>query len=84
MSAVPKLTLSAARGLLAWTQARLAEEAGVKTTAISDIESGRTQNPGYATVMRIVRALQSGGLQGLKSEDVFPIPAGDTEAARAS
>lgn len=77
-----KLTLLDARGLLNWSQARLAEEAGLKTTAISDIETGRTKNPGYTSVMRIVAALQRGGLAGLVAEDIFPVP--DDAEVRAS
>ncbi len=76
MSAVPRLTLLEARGLLGWSQAHLAEEAGVKTTAVSDIETGRTQNPGYSSVMRLVNALQRGGLH-IKAEDIFPVPQPD-------
>lgn len=68
-----KLTLLEARGLLGWTQARLAEEAGLRTTAISDIETERTKNPGYSSVMKIIAALQRGGLQGLKADDIFPV-----------
>lgn len=68
------MTLADARGLLGWSQSRLAEESGVKKTAISDIESGRTQNPGYQNVVSLVRALQRGGMPGLKTEDVFPVP----------
>lgn len=77
-----KLTLLEARGLLGWPQARLAEEAGLRTTAISDIETGRTKNPGYASVVKIVAALQRGGLQGLKAEDIFPVIT-DSEARTA-
>ena len=74
MSAVPHISLADARQLLTWSQARLADEAGVKKTAISDIECGRTANPGYTTVARLVQALQRGGLEGLRTEDVFPVP----------
>lgn len=74
-----KLTLLDARGLLGWSQARLADEAGLRTTAISDIETGRTKNPGYTSVMKIVAALQRGGLQGAKAEDIFPVVAEDSE-----
>lgn len=69
-----KLTLVEARGLIGWSQTKLADVSGVKNSAISDIESGRNQNPGYTTVMRLVRALQSGGLQGVNAEDIFPVP----------
>lgn len=83
MSDVPRLNLVDARTLLGWSQAKLAEESGVKTTAISDIESGRTINPGYLNVMRIVRALQRGGLPGLEVEHIFPVPDGE-EVGKAS
>ena len=83
MHAVPRLTLLEVRTLLGWSQARLADEAGVKTTAISDIEIGRTQNPGYVSVHRIVGALQK-PLPGLKVEDVFPIPVDEESKAVAS
>lgn len=76
-----KLTLLEARNLLGWTQARLADEAGLRTTAISDIETERTKNPGYLSVMKIVAALQRGGLQGLKADDIFPVT--DSEARTA-
>lgn len=79
-----KLTLLDARTLLGWTQARLASEAGIKTTAVSDIESGRTTNPGYSTVARLIRALQGAGLQGLKTEDIFSIDDEVKDEARAS
>lgn len=71
------MTLVEARGLLGWSQTKLAEVSGVKNTAISDIEAGRNQNPGYTTVMRLIRALQQGGLQGVTAEDVFPVPNGE-------
>lgn len=67
------ITLDTARRLLGWTQANLAAKSGLKVTAISDLETGRTESPGYATVMRIVGALRRGGLQGLKPEDIFPV-----------
>lgn len=74
---MPHISLVDARGLLGWSQAKLADEAGVKKTAVSDIESGRTPNPGYQNVLRLVRALQRGGMPGLKTEDVFPLPDAD-------
>lgn len=76
-----KLTLLEARQLLGWTQARLADEAGIKTTAVSDIETGKTKNPGYTSVMRIVSALQRGGLAGLTAEDVFAVPESEARTA---
>lgn len=84
MSGVAKLSLNDARGLLEWSQSRLAEEAGLKPTAISDIETGRTKNPGYTSVMLIVAALQRGGLRGLVAEDIFPVPTNDHAEVKAS
>lgn len=75
------ISLVDARTLLGWTQAKLAAASGLKVTAISDLETGRNEHPGYATVMRIVGALQDGGLKGLKPEDVFPVDARQAAAS---
>jgi transcriptional regulator with XRE-family HTH domain len=40
-----------------WTQARLAEEAGVSPTTVSGIESGRISRPRFGTLRRLARAL---------------------------
>lgn len=72
-----KLSLVDARGLVGWSQNQLADESGVKSTLISAVETGRTINPGYQSVMRIVIALQRGGLRGLKAEDIFAVPESD-------
>lgn len=40
-----------------WTQARLAEEAGVSPTTISGIESGRISRPHFGTLRKLARAL---------------------------
>lgn len=83
MRTVPQLTLRAAREMLGLTQHQLADRAGVKRSAIDDIERGRSTRPAYVTVMCIVRALKEAGLNGISAEDVFPIDA-DHEARAAS
>src|ERR671916_2199033 len=40
-----------------WTQARLAEEAGVSPTTVSGIESGRIDRPHFGTLRKLARAL---------------------------
>ena len=40
-----------------WTQARLAEEAGVSPTTVSGIENGRIGRPHFGTVRKLARAL---------------------------
>ncbi len=40
-----------------WTQARLAEEAGVSPTTVSGIESGRISRPHFGTLRKLARAL---------------------------
>lgn len=79
-----KLNLVEARALLKWSQGKLSEESGIKITQISDIETGRTKNPGYTAVMRLVAALQRGGLVGLTHDDVFPIPDSEEQQAQAA
>lgn len=74
MSVVREMTLEQARKLLGWTQERLAAEAGEKKSAISDLETGRNENPSYRLVMNTFRALQRGGLRGLDVEDIFKLP----------
>jgi len=41
-----------------WTQARLAEEAGVSPTTVSGIESGRISRPHFGTLRKLARALE--------------------------
>jgi transcriptional regulator with XRE-family HTH domain len=43
-----------------WTQARLAEEAGVSPTTVSGIESGRISRPHFGTLRKLARALEVG------------------------
>src|ERR687885_1726919 len=49
--------LVALRERLMWTQARLAEEAGVSPTTVSGIESGRISRPHFGTIKKLARAL---------------------------
>jgi transcriptional regulator with XRE-family HTH domain len=57
-----------------WTQARLAEEAGVSPTTVSGIESGRISRPHFGTLRKLARAL------GVEPEElVSPPPASEAE-----
>src|SRR5215212_9283990 len=49
--------LVALRERLMWTQARLAEEAGVSPTTVSGIESGRISRPHFGTLRKLAGAL---------------------------
>lgn len=49
--------LAEAREGRMWTQARLAEEAGVSPTTVSGIESGRISRPHFGTLRKLARAL---------------------------
>ena len=40
-----------------WTQARLADEAGVSPTTVSGIESGKISRPHFGTLRKLARAL---------------------------
>lgn len=80
---MPQLTLPEARKLLGLTQQQLADLAGVKRSAIDDIETGRSGNPAYTLVMTIHRALQRAGLKGVDVEDVFPLPVERAEKREA-
>lgn len=70
---VPVITLTQARELLGWSQAKLADAAGEKVANIFDLENGRNRRPSFALVMRVVAALQRGGLTGIKPEDLFQV-----------
>jgi transcriptional regulator with XRE-family HTH domain len=45
------------RRLRMWTQARLAQEAGVSPTTVSGIETGKTGRPHFGTLGKLARAL---------------------------
>jgi transcriptional regulator with XRE-family HTH domain len=49
--------LAALRERRMWTQARLAEEAGVSPTTVSGIESGRISRPQFGTLRKLAGAL---------------------------
>lgn len=77
-----RMSLEDARKLLGWSQVRLAKEAGERTSAVFDLESGRNKRPAYILVMNIFRALQRGGLKGVSVEDIFPLPDPPTATKR--
>jgi transcriptional regulator with XRE-family HTH domain len=51
-----------------WTQARLADEAGVSPTTVSGIESGRISRPQFGTLRKLARAL------GVEPEELLSLP----------
>jgi transcriptional regulator with XRE-family HTH domain len=51
-----------------WTQARLADEAGVSPTTVSGIESGRISRPHFGTLRKLARAL------GVEPEELLSLP----------
>ena len=60
-----------------WTQARLADEAGVSPTTVSGIESGRISRPHFGTLRKLARAL------GAEPEELVSAPvseAGDVSS----
>jgi transcriptional regulator with XRE-family HTH domain len=66
--------LVAIRARRMWTQARLAEEAGVSPTTVSGIESGRISRPHFGTLRKLARAL------GVEPEDLIsPSPSSVAE-----
>jgi transcriptional regulator with XRE-family HTH domain len=58
-----------------WTQARLAEEAGVSPTTVSGIEGGRISRPHFGTLRKLARALEVA-----PEELVSPTSAEESEA----
>jgi transcriptional regulator with XRE-family HTH domain len=71
---MPRMTVTEARGLLGWSTERLAKEADTAPANIRDIESGRNANPSHLLVIKIARAIQRGGLNGVSVDDLFPVP----------
>lgn len=67
------MTLVQARELINWSQSDLAREAKESNSTISELENGHNENPSYGLVMRVVKALQRGGLTGVTAEDIFPV-----------
>jgi transcriptional regulator with XRE-family HTH domain len=84
MSDVARLSLKEARELLEWTPGRLADESGIKLSAVYDIEAGRNNNPGYQTVSALVKALKRGGLAGVQADDIFGADEATSSETRAS
>lgn len=68
------MTLAEARKALGWSPEQLAEQAGESASNVRDLEAGRNRRPAYVLVMRIVKALQRGGLAGITPEEIFPVP----------
>src|ERR687883_2163301 len=59
-----------------WTQARLADEAGVSPTTVSGIESGRISRPHFGTLRKLARAL------GVEPEElVSPSPSSEPDVS---
>jgi transcriptional regulator with XRE-family HTH domain len=63
--------LGAIRERRMWTQARLAEEAGVSPTTVSGIESGRISRPHFGTLRKLARAL------GVEAEELVTASSSD-------
>ena len=61
-----------------WTQARLAEEAGVSPTTVSGIESGRISRPHFGTLRKLARAL------GVEPEELLAALPGSEESDATS
>lgn len=72
------LSLKEARDLAGLSQRGLARLAGVKFSAIADVEQGRVRRPSHEFVVRVVRAFRKKGLGGITADQLFPIP--DDEA----
>jgi transcriptional regulator with XRE-family HTH domain len=71
------IELRLARQIARLTQKQLAELAGVDDSAISAVETGRSdiRSMGYASVVRIARALNA------KAEDLWPVDDVTTDGA---
>ncbi len=60
-----------------WTQARLADEAGVSPTTVSGIESGRISRPHFGTLRKLARAL------GVEPEELLSLPGSEESEAHS-
>jgi transcriptional regulator with XRE-family HTH domain len=58
-----------------WTQARLADEAGVSPTTVSGIESGRISRPHFGTLRKLAGAL------GVEPEEFISLPGSEEREA---
>jgi transcriptional regulator with XRE-family HTH domain len=61
-----------------WTQARLADEAGVSPTTVSGIESGRISRPHFGTLRKLAGAL------GVEPEELISPPGAEEGEAPSS
>ena len=66
---ISAMTLSDARGLLKWSQKRLAEEAGMSESTVIRIEA-QTHSASIDRCAAIVDALKRGGLVGLSLDSI--------------
>jgi transcriptional regulator with XRE-family HTH domain len=60
-----------------WTQARLADEAGVSPTTVSGIENGRISRPHFGTLRKLARAL------GVEPEELLSGPESEESGAHS-
>jgi transcriptional regulator with XRE-family HTH domain len=78
-----KIQCRAARALLGWSQAELADQARVTTKTVADFERGMTA-PHRSTLARIAEALEDAGVQFLNGDapgvQLTPSVAGQTKA----
>lgn len=66
--------LIAARNLLGWTQAKLAEEAALSRATVISLETeGKTHNSG--SMSKAVRALKSAGIEFTEAHDRMTVSA---------
>ena len=70
--------LAAIRERRMWTQARLAEKAGISPTTVSGIESGRISRPHFGTLRKLAVAL------GVDSGDFLSRPGGPSSEERGA
>jgi transcriptional regulator with XRE-family HTH domain len=69
--------LMSIRGRRMWTQAQLADEAGVSPTTVSGIESGRISRPHFGTLRKLARAL------GVEPEELLSLPGSEESEAHS-
>lgn len=60
-----------------WTQAKLAQEAGVSPTTVSGIEGGRISRPHFGTLRKLARALGVPAEELLETTGVEPAGSGE-------
>lgn len=67
------MTLKQARDLVKLSQRQLDIRAGLGRGTVHDLESGRTTEPSWTVVSKIIDALHAAGLRGLEHRDLFPV-----------